>query len=435
MTITTRTIRRSVAALAVLTAVLWLGRAGAAEDASLRQKALRLNDVTGDEGVRASILALFNAKDEGKKLVSAALPLLKEKDQPLKINALFILGRSAQGLNQLDAAEAYYRAYIDAAEKLRSGHKVANGWNRLIQTLLAAKKYAAAEKEARTFIEMEDFDDDDVFQEDPEKRRKNNAISRAHNAVFEQMIIAMVRQGPEKADEALNTLNRIIRNQQANWLLQELKGRVLREVGKMDESAKTYEKVLDTILKDDTFTKGEREELAASVRYALSGVYVDLKKVDKAAAQLKKLLELEPDNPTFNNDLGFIWADHDMNLDESEKLIRKALEDDRKQRLKDNPDLKPADYKDNPSYVDSLGWVLFKKKQYAEAKKYLEQAVKDPDEGQNLEIYDHLGDVCLALGEKSEAVNVWKKGLEHAGTSKREKERKIEVEKKIKANE
>ncbi len=433
MRTTTRTVRRSVAALAVMTAVAWLGQARAADDATLRQKILRLNDITGDEGTRAAILALFNAKDEGKKIVAAAVPLLKEKDQPLKINALSILARAAQGLNNNDAAEAFYRAYIEAAEKLRSGHKVANGTTRLVQTLTAAKKYAEAEKEARKFIEMDDFDDEDVFQEDPEKRRKNNGISRAKSVVFEYMIIAMVRQ--EKADEALTTLNRIIRAEPENWLIQELKGRVQREVGKMDEAAKTYEKVLDTILKDSNFTKPEREELAAGVRYALSGVYVDLKKVDKAAEQLKKLLEMEPDNPTFNNDLGFIWADHDLNLDESEKLIRKALEDDKKQRLKDNPDLKPEDYKGNPSYVDSLGWVLYKKKQYAEAKKYLEQAIQDPDEGQNLEIYDHLGDVCLAMGDKAEAVRVWKKGLEHVGTSKREKERKVEVEKKIKANE
>ena len=365
--------------------------------------------------------------------MSAAVPMLKEKDPPLKINALFILARTAQGLNDNDAAAAFYRAYIADAEKLRSGHKVANGYNLLIRALTASKKYAEAEKEARKFIEMDDFDDEDARQDDPEKRRKNNAISRAKNVVFEQMIIAMVRQ--DKSDEALSTLNRIIRAEPENWLIQELKGRVLREVGKMDEAAKTYEKVLATILKDDTFTKPEREELAASVRYALSGVYVDLNKVDKAADQLKKLLEQEPDNPTYNNDLGFIWADHDLKLDESEKLIRKALEDDKKQRLKADPDLKPAEYKDNAAYLDSLGWVLFKKKQYAEAKKYLELALKDPEEGQSLEIWDHLADTCLALGQKDEAVKAWKQGLEHVGISKREKERKIEVVKKLKANE
>ena len=90
--------------------------------------------------------------------------------------------------------------------------------------------------------------------------------------------------------------------------------------------------------------------------------------MDKAADQLKALLVREPDNPTYNNDLGYIWADHDMNLAESEKLIRKAIDDDRRTRRKANPDLKPELDKDNAAYLDSLGWVLFKQKKYKEAR-------------------------------------------------------------------
>ena len=118
--------------------------------------------------------------------------------------------------------------------------------------------------------------------------------------------------------------------------------------------------------------------------------------MDKAAADLKTLLEKDPDNPGYNNDLGYIWADHDMKLEESEKMIRKALDEDKKQRLKANPTLKPADVKDNASYLDSLGWVLFKEKKYKEARRPLEEAVKDPD-AQSIEIYDHLAEVLAGL--------------------------------------
>jgi len=77
--------------------------------------------------------------------------------------------------------------------------------------------------------------------------------------------------------------------------------------------------------------------------------------------------------------------------------------------------------------------VLFKLKNYPDAKKYLLEAVKDK-EGQHIEILDHLGDVYMALGDKAEAVNSWKKGLALETKSKREKERKSQVEKKLKAN-
>jgi tetratricopeptide (TPR) repeat protein len=428
-------VRRGAAALALVVAVAWSGPAGAEDDAALRQKALSLNQATGNSVMSGEILALIKDKEQGKKFVAVAAGMLKDKQQPFNINALLVLARTSQGLKNYDASEAFYRAFIAEATKLRSGHKIANGYGGLIGMLFSAKKFAECEKECRKFIEMEDFDDDlDLLQEDPDKRRTHHAISDAKNSVFRQMIVAMVRQ--DKSDEAIKVLNNVIRAQPDNFFNIELKARVLRELGKSDEAAKLYEKTLDQILKDERFTKPEREELAEDVRYALSGVYVDLKKIDKAAEQLKKLLEKNPDNPTFNNDLGFIWADHDMNLDESEKLIRKALEDDKKQRLKDDPDLKPEDYKDNPSYLDSLGWVLYKKKQYPEAKKYLQQAVKGEDEeSQNLEIYDHLADVMLAMGDKAEAVKTWKQGLTFASPSKRDKERKVEVEKKIKANE
>ena len=54
------------------------------------------------------------------------------------------------------------------------------------------------------------------------------------------------------------------------------------------------------------------------------------------------------------------------------------------------------------------------------------------EDGKHLEIYDHLGDALWELGEKKEAVEAWKKGVEIAGTTKREQTKKVEVEKKIK---
>jgi predicted Zn-dependent protease len=206
-----------------------------------------------------------------------------------------------------------------------------------------------------------------------------------------------------------------------------------REDGKFDEAAKTYEDILSQIDKDKRLKKDEKAALGNDIRYTLSGVYLDGNKLDKAVEALRDLVKAEPDNPTYNNDLGYIMADHDMNLPESEKLIRKAIDDDKKQRKEDNPGLKAEQIKANPSYLDSLGWVLYKQKKYKEALPPLQDAVKE-EEGQNIEIFDHLAEVHLALGDKTAAVDAWKQGIQHAGPSKREQQRKTEVEKKIKAN-
>ena len=100
------------------------------------------------------------------------------------------------------------------------------------------------------------------------------------------------------------------------------------------------------------------------------------------------------------------------------------------QALKDG---KIDEVRETAAYLDSMGWVLFKKKQYKEALPYLKKAADDEDEGTHLEIWDHLGDVYMAMGEKKEAIAAWQKGLTMDDISKRDLERRKAVTKKLKA--
>ncbi|MDW3197127.1 MAG: tetratricopeptide repeat protein [Cytophagales bacterium] len=62
---------------------------------------------------------------------------------------------------------------------------------------------------------------------------------------------------------------------------------------------------------------------------------------------------------------------------------------------------------DNPTYLDTYGWVLYVSEEYKEAKKYLKRAVElDDSDGTVLE---HYGDVLFRLGEVAEAVIQWEK--------------------------
>jgi len=111
-------------------------------------------------------------------------------------------------------------------------------------------------------------------------------------------------------------------------------------------------------------------------------------------------------------------------------LIRKAIEEDRKQR-KASKLYDPEKDRDSPAYLDSLGWVLFKQGKAKEARPHLLEAVKQP-EGRHTEIYDHLAEVQITLGERDEAVATWRRALEVASpTSKRDQKRKTEIEKKL----
>ena len=408
------TIRSATLALA---AALLLAAAARAADDDLRAKALKLNEVTGEDATKAKTVELLRNADGTKKLLETAKAMLKEKEQPFNVNATLILARAAHGLRQYDTSERFYRVNLNQALKLQSAPKIGTAYNGLSQMLFEAKKYAESQKVCQEFMELEV---DKQLDQDLEVYKVR---------VLRTMILSLVRTN--EVDKAKDLLERLIKAQPENWLNLELKARVLREVNDFEGAVKVYETVLNRIEKDDRLTKEEKKDFAADIKYALSGVYIDLEKVDKATELLEGLLKDDPDNPTYNNDLGYILADHDMKLDEAEKLIRKALEEDRKLRKKENPDLKPEDDKDNASYLDSLGWVLFKKKKYKEAVDYLKKAVQD-EEGKHVEIYDHLGDAHWALGEKKDAVEAWKKGVEVAGTTKREQTKKAEVEKKIK---
>jgi tetratricopeptide (TPR) repeat protein len=408
----------SQAALAFV-AFLFLSLSGVAraenDDAQLRKKALALNDITGQTAMRGQILALVEDPDGSKKLLAVAVKLAKDKEQPFNYNAAYIFGRTAQEFGDVDNGELFYRICVDQATKLKSGEKLGLSFGGLIDMYFAAKKYDKTELLCKEFLEL---DGDDT-------------IKRLKPMVMRRQIQALARQ--DKIDEATKLVENLIKLNPKNWLTLELRGWVQREAGDYAAAAKTYEEVLDRVGKDKELDKEEKTEFTNEYRYLLSGVYVDANLIDKAAEQLQTLLKEDENNPAYNNDLGYIWADHDMNLEESEKLIRKAIEEERKLQKKVQPDIKPEDIKDNPSYLDSLGWVLFKQKKFKEAKEFLIQATKGGKEGEHLEIYDHLADAHVALGEKTEAVAAWKKALELAGPTKREQAKKVEIEKKLKA--
>lgn len=408
-------LRKLTAAALVLGLVLTAGLTWAADDDdALRKQILSLNDVTGNDPVEKAINELLKHKEKTKKVLTLADRMARGKDQPLNYNAAFILARTAQELKDIEIAESLYGVCVKNATKLQSGQKMAQSFGGLIDTFYENKRFDKVVKVCREFLEL---DGDDT-------------VKNLRPVVMERMIQAMARQG--KIDDALKLTDNLIalEKKDSGWWSLQLKAWVLREGTRLDESAKVYEIILDRLDKDESLKPEQKDRYLDRNRYLLSGVYVDLKKIDKAAEHLQALLKKKPDDPTYNNDLGYIWADHDMNLEEAEKLIRKALDEDRKQR-KAIPDLPADEDKDNAAYLDSLGWVLYKQKKYEEAKKQLLLAVEDKD-GQHIEIYDHLGDVHAALKEKDKAVAIWKKAIESAGMSKREQDRKAIVEKKLK---
>jgi len=152
------------------------------------------------------------------------------------------------------------------------------------------------------------------------------------------------------------------------------------------------------------------------VRITLSNSLLGLRKFPDAEAELRKLLDEDPDDVLVLNNLGYNLADQGRKLDEAESLIRRAIELDRDERLKSGePEAERG------TYLDSLGWVLFRRGNHAEGRKYLEAAANSSDAGSDAIVWDHLGDVCFRTGDKTKAREAWTKAADlyqnsHQGT-------------------
>ena len=394
-----------------------------------------LNGVTGTLSRRNALKDLTNDRAKGREAVKKAFSEAKSerpKDAlaPFNLNASYVLGRAGYILRENEAGAFFLKAYVEEAKKLQSPSKLIEGYNALLMYQYEVGQFEACEKTCQEFMDLAL----------PQTADEDGLINKAKSNVIRRMLLCQSRLGEyEKAEKVLK---RISGRGGLNPLAeQDLRCRMLREAGKLEEAIAGYQKLIEQVDQDEALKKEQRDGINDELKYTMTGLYTELKQVDKAVSVLEALVEKEPNNPTYNNDLGYILADNSRDLEKAEKLIRKALEEDKKRRQKAadeaDPDEKDKDDEetaelDNASYLDSLGWVLYRAKRYDEAQKALESAVA-VEAGRNTEIYDHLGDVLAAKGDKVGAIKYYQLGLETVSASKRDQMKKTQIEEKLKA--
>lgn len=398
----------------------------------------QLNKLTGSAPMTGALKNLQADAKRTKLLLASALSLTKEPGK-LSFNGAMVLALAAADLKDLKTSETFFRVCIDQAVKLQSANKLLQAYGPLIDIYFDNKQYEQSARLCREILELKTDDGKERIVVVPftnkfgeiltDEYDRFDTAGRLRPGVHRILIQAITKSGDFK--QAIKLVDNLIKAQD-HWRQRQLKGWVLREAGQDEEATKVFEQVVADIAKDKDLEDAEREFELDRYENMLSNLYVDIKKIDMATDVIRRMMKRKPDNAGLHNDLGYIMADHDMKLDEAETLVRKALDLDKKRReqLKAQGKLLPEEDRDNGAYLDSLGWVLFKKKQFKEAKEVLLKAVEDK-EAQHIEIYDHLGDVYLSLGETEKALEAWRKGLDVVGDGRREAERKAVVEKKI----
>ncbi|MEE4250238.1 MAG: tetratricopeptide repeat protein [Alcanivoracaceae bacterium] len=127
--------------------------------------------------------------------------------------------------------------------------------------------------------------------------------------------------------------------------------------------------------------------------YARAMTAEKLDNLGQLEADLRRMLELKPDDSVALNALGYTLADRTDRHQEAFGYISRALEQ------------RPTD----PAVMDSMGWVLYRLGQPDEALPWLQKAWKAfPDP----EVASHLGEVLWVLGQQDEARRIWREAME-----------------------
>jgi tetratricopeptide (TPR) repeat protein len=187
---------------------------------------------------------------------------------------------------------------------------------------------------------------------------------------------------------------------------------VLYIAKRYDEASAAYRELIREFDADHAST--ETRDVLREARLVLSNLAVINGDVPQAEEWLEQVLDEFPDDEGALNDLGYLWADRNKNLERAKRMIEKAVEAE----------------PDNMAYRDSLGWVLFRLEKHPQAVAELEKAAagKKPDGV----VLDHLGDAYLKVNRRDKAVETWRKAAE-VFRGEKETEKAAGVEKKINA--
>jgi tetratricopeptide (TPR) repeat protein len=201
---------------------------------------------------------------------------------------------------------------------------------------------------------------------DPKREKLNIQAQRAR---------LLYRQG--KLDEARKLIRELPETEPRDAVTKfQAEAQLLRDARKWEEAYKVMTEATKRF-PDDSELLYDQAMLAEKLHK-----YADME------GQLRKVIEMAPDNPNAFNALGYSLADRGIRLDEARTLIAKALE------------MRPGD----PFISDSMGWLEFRSGHVADATRILREAYQSRSDP---EIAAHLGEVLWTQGQQDEARHIW----------------------------
>ncbi|MBE6194221.1 MAG: tetratricopeptide repeat protein [Rikenellaceae bacterium] len=168
---------------------------------------------------------------------------------------------------------------------------------------------------------------------------------------------------------------------------------------------KEYDDAL--VLYNEALQHADNDTLRSTLWGAIGDVEHQRKEMKRCYKAYDKALRYHADNAMVLNNYAYFLALDNRNLERALTMITRAL----------------ALAKNNSTYLDTMAWVLYRLGRYAEAKRYMQQALS-LDRDNSAELALHYGDILHALGEEFMAKTYWRKALER-GADKEEIEKRF----------
>jgi tetratricopeptide (TPR) repeat protein len=265
------------------------------------------------------------------------------------------VGMLERNRENFPAAEKAFRAMMEADSESAPRAGV-----QLIETARAARDFRRALAESES-----------VFKKYPEDR--SVAVVRA--SVLADM--GEARQGAQ-------ILRGLLKNSAEDR-------EILLALAQVLEKGKLWTEAREAV--DRAMGYSQTKDQKRSVHFTYGSLLERQKQYDEAEKHFRAVLEIDPEDASALNYLGYMLADRNLRLEEAFRLIKKAV------------DMEP----ENGAYLDSLGWVYYRQNKLDLAEDYLKRSLakapRDPT------VHDHLGDVYSKQGKIRLAQEQWQRSL------------------------
>jgi tetratricopeptide (TPR) repeat protein len=348
---------------------------------------------------------LYLAQNNVAAVEQASKQVADKLDDEGKANLLFILGRLYGEFGKLDKSRDAYAEYLKAKSKdLAAYGALSSAENRL-------KHY----DEALAVLDRAQAD-----------------LGKDANSPEFHVLRGMILYDQRKYEDAVREFDLALRIDPSDYEAERATLLALRKLGKYDEALARLQKLrtsfpdkkedldeimIDLFIAQKKFTEAEGmlRPLVESrpqdedLHYLLANTYYEAKEYDKAEKEYRAILEINPENVDALNNMGYMFAERGVRLDEAEALIQRALKK------------KPM----TGYVIDSLAWVYYKRGEYKKAQEYFEKALSL--EFEDPVMFDHVGDTYKKLGDLKKAAEYWKRALELEPENRQEIETKLNL--------